>query len=126
MKPTILKEARHGWPAQARPDCKLPDPWTPELLVGVNLVHHHALSPDGSYIAFVWEREGNNDLWLARSDGVGWPQRLTFDRPARPFWTDAAPRWSPDGQWLVYASRDDIWAVPSRGGQPRRRAVAGS
>ena len=119
MKPTILKEARYGWPAQARPDCKLPDPWTPELLVGVNRVHHHALSPDGKHMAFVWEREGNNDLWLARTDG-GWPHRLTFDRPAQTFWTDASPRWSPDGQWLAYASRDDIWAVPGVGGKSRQ------
>jgi dipeptidyl aminopeptidase/acylaminoacyl peptidase len=120
MKPTILKEERNGWPAQLRPDLKLPIPWSLELLVGVNRVHHHALSPNADRIAFIWEREGNSDLWLARADGSGWPQRLTFDRPAQTYWSDASPRWSPDGQWLVYASQRDIWAVPSAGGKARR------
>lgn len=120
MKPTILKEGRNGWPAQARPDRKLPDPWTPELLVGVNLLHHHALSPSGERFAFVWERGGNSDLWLARPDGPGWPQRLTFDRPAQMAWTDASPCWGPDGRRLAYICRDDIWAVLGTGGRARR------
>jgi dipeptidyl aminopeptidase/acylaminoacyl peptidase len=120
MKPTILKEERNGWPAQTRPDRKLPEPWSPELLVGVNRVHHHALSPKGEQIAFIWEREGNSDLWLARADGADWPQRLTFDRPAQSYWSDASPRWSPDSQWLVYVSQSDIWAVPTVGGKARR------
>jgi len=120
MKPTILKEKRNGWYAQSRPDRKLPEPWTAELLVSINRVHHHALSPIGDQVAFVWEREGNSDLWLARTDGVSWPQRLTFDRPAQNFWEDACPRWSPDGQWLVYSGQSDIWAVPSAGGRARR------
>jgi dipeptidyl aminopeptidase/acylaminoacyl peptidase len=117
MKPTILKEGRNGWPAQARPDRKLPAPWTPELVVSVNRVHHHALSPGGDRLAFIWERAGNSDLWLATSDGTGWPQRLTFDRPVQTYWSDACPHWSPDSQWLVYASRSDIWAVPAQGGK---------
>lgn len=120
MKPAMLKEERNGWPAQVRPDRKLPDPWTPELLVGINRVHHHALSPGGDQMACIWKREGNSDLWLMRTDGTGWPQRLTFDRPVQTFWSDTGPRWSPDGRWLVYASRSDIWAVPAAGGKARR------
>ncbi len=117
MKPSIFKEERLGWPAQSRPDRNLPAPWTPELLVGVNHVHHHALSPQGDRFAFVWEREGNSDLWTVETDREAWPQRLTFDRPAQTFWTDASPHWSPDGQWLVYSNRSDIWAVPTTGGK---------
>ena len=120
MKPIILKEERNGWPAQPRPDRKLPTPWTSGLLVGVNRVHHHALSPKGDRVAFVWEREGNSDLWLASTDGCGWAQRLTFERRAQNYWEDASPRWSPDGQWLAYASEGDIWAVSSAGGKARR------
>lgn len=120
MKSAILTEERHGWPAQPRPDRKLPEPWTPELLVGVNRVHHHALSRQGDRVAFVWDREGNSDLWLASTDGRGWAQRLTFDRCAQNYWEDASPHWSPDGQWLAYASQSDIWAVPSVGGKARR------
>jgi len=120
MAPTILKEERNGWPAQSRPDRKLPEPWTVELLVSINRVHHHALSPTGDQAVFVWEREGNSDLWLICTDGVGWPQRLTFDRPAQNFWEDSCPRWSPDGQWLVYSGQSDIWAIPSAGGRAHR------
>jgi dipeptidyl aminopeptidase/acylaminoacyl peptidase len=119
MKPSILKEERNGWPAQPRPDRKLPDPWSLELLVGVNQVHHHTLAPGGQEMAFVWMREGNSDVWLARTDGTGWPRRLTFDRPAQTAWSDACPRWSRDGRWLVYAAGDNIRAVPARGGRVR-------
>lgn len=124
MEPNIAKQERHGWPAQARPDRKLPEPWTPELLVGVDVLHHHALSPDGSQVAFVWQRDGNSDLWVmpltGEQPGACWPRRLTFNRPAQAVWTDAPPRWSPDGQWLIYAAQTDIWAVPAAGGRPKR------
>jgi dipeptidyl aminopeptidase/acylaminoacyl peptidase len=120
MKPNILKEERNGWPAQARPDRPLPAPWTPELLVGIDPMHHHALSPDGAWMAFIWGREGNSDLWLARTDGTGWPARLTFGRPAQSPWSDASPHWSPDGQWLVYARQGDIWVTPAAGGKACR------
>jgi dipeptidyl aminopeptidase/acylaminoacyl peptidase len=120
MKPNILKEERNGWPAQARPDRSLPAPWTPELLVGIDPMHHHALSPDGAWLAFIWGREGNSDLWLARTDATGWPARLTFDRPAQSAWSDASPHWSPDSRWLVYAGQGDIWATPAAGGKACR------
>jgi Tol biopolymer transport system component len=120
MKPTLLKEERSGWPAQSRPDRELPEPWTIGLLVSINRVHHHALSPKGDQVAFVWEREGNSDLWLTGTDGGGWAQRLTFDRPVQNYWEDASPRWSPDGEWMVFASQGDTWSVPSVGGKARR------
>jgi dipeptidyl aminopeptidase/acylaminoacyl peptidase len=120
MKPSLAKEERNGWPSQARPDHKLAEPWSLELLVSVNHIHHHRLTPDGKDLAFVWQREANSDLWLLPSDGSGWPQRLTFDRPQQAFWTDDQPRWSPDGRWLVYSAQDDIWAVPREGGKARK------
>ena len=120
MKPSLVKEDSNGWPSQARPDHELPEPWSLELLVAVNHIHHHRLSPDGKHIAFVWQREGNSDIWVLRTNGAGWPQRLTFDRPQQAFWTDDQPRWSPDGKWLVYSAQDDIWAVPHQGGKARK------
>jgi len=120
MKANIKKQASNGWPAQSRPDRKLPEPWTDELLVGVNLIHHHSPSPDGKQIAFVWQREGNSDIYIIKRDIPGWPLRLTFDRPEQTVWTDAKPNWSPDGKWLAYVAKDDIWVVPSAGGKARR------
>jgi dipeptidyl aminopeptidase/acylaminoacyl peptidase len=120
MKATISKEKRSGWPAQVRPDSKLPEPWSQELLVAFNHLHHHSLSPDGKYIAFIWQREGNSDIWLMNSNGNGWPQRLTYDRPEQTFWNDEKPGWSPDSSCIVYVARGDIWTVSREGGRSRR------
>jgi dipeptidyl aminopeptidase/acylaminoacyl peptidase len=115
-----IQEDRHGWPAQPRPDRRLPPPWTAGLLTGWNHVHHHALSPDGQQVAFIWQREGHNDLYVLDVDGAAWPRRLTFDRPATAWWSDEAPRWSPDSRTLVFSAHDDLWRVDVATGQQRR------
>lgn len=127
MHATILREDRNGWPAQVRPDRKLPEPWTAEMLTGWHHIHHHGLSPDGQYLAFVWHKEGNSDLYVMPIHGSAelgfrdaWPRRLTFDRPAQAAWTDGPPRWSPDSRFLTYAARGDIWLVAIDGGRPKR------
>ncbi|MBN1993841.1 MAG: PD40 domain-containing protein [Anaerolineae bacterium] len=65
-----------------------------------------ALSPDGSKIAFMSNRDENWEIYLVNSDGSGL-QRLTDD-PAN----DGLPAWSPDGQVLAFVSdRGGAWAV---------------
>lgn len=122
MKPSIARQERNGWPSQARPDRRRrpPSPWSLELLLGVDRVRDHALSPDGRQIAFVWDRGGTSDLWLMPAEGGLWPTRLTFDRPAQTYWTDAPPRWSPDSRALVYESDECIYRVSVENGQVRR------
>lgn len=122
MEPVISKEERNRWPSQLlpRPQRRLPEPWTHEMLVGIPYLRHHALSPDGSEIAFIWDREDNSDIWLMASDNPCWPRRLTFNRPACTSWTDLQPRWSPDGKALVYVSKDEIWMVPTNGRRARK------
>jgi TolB protein len=47
-------------------------------------------TPDGSEIAFVSDRDGNDEIYKINADGSGSATRLTND-PA----TDAFPHWSP-------------------------------
>ena len=66
-----------------------------------------APSPDGSRIAFMSTREGNNyEIWLMNSDGSN-PKRLTENSN-----NDGLPTWSPDGQSIAFASdRGGAWAI---------------
>jgi Tol biopolymer transport system component/C-terminal processing protease CtpA/Prc len=73
-----------------------------------------ALSPDGKRLAFVYR----GDLWLASAKG-GRATPLT-----QHIETDTSPVFSPDGQWIAFASRRsgslDIFAVPAEGGPARQ------
>lgn len=63
-----------------------------------------AWSPDGSKIAF---REGpynQYDIWVVNADGSN-PVNLTNDGMH-----NGIPGWSPDGEWIVYTSRSDIYS----------------
>jgi TolB protein len=56
-------------------------------------------SPSGRQIAFVSQRGGENDIWLADLDKV--EDRFT-NLSHNPLSPDAHPRWSPDGRWLAW------------------------
>lgn len=115
----IERYERNGWPSLARPDLKPPDGWSLEMLATANQIHHHSLAPDGERIAFVWSRDDLSNLYSATTGG-GWPSQLTFDRAAVTTWTDGAPRWSPDGEWLAYTTGGHVWVLPASGGLPRK------
>src|SRR5262245_53044272 len=73
-----------------------------------------ALSPDGRQLAFVYR----GDLWLVPTRG-GRATPLTQHVD-----TDAYPMFSPDGQWVAFASKRsgnwDIFAVPTERGAARQ------
>ena len=84
------------------------------------------ISPDGRTVAFVaWgvDRDANDytaSVWLVPVDGSGEPRRLTRDEKQ-----DVAPRWSPDGRWLAFASNREtkakqLYVLPVEGGDPLR------
>lgn len=78
----------------------------PQQLVGDASATAPAVSPDGTAIAFMSQRDGNWELYLIGSDGTGL-RRLT-DHPAQ----DGLPAWSPDGGWIAFVSdRDGEWAI---------------
>lgn len=68
-----------------------------------------AVSPDGEWIAYMSQNEGNWDLYLIRVDN-GTPVPLT----ATPG-NEGPPEWSPDGNYIGFVSNQDgelaIWTV---------------
>ncbi len=113
------KYERHGWPSVDRPDLKPPNGWSLALVNSVNLIHHHALSPDGQQVAFVWESDGRSDIFVQSLAG-GWPRRITADRAKTIYWWDSEPRWSPDGRRLAITQGGHVCVAPADGrGLPR-------
>lgn len=113
------KYERNGWPSLPRPDIQAPSGWSIPLLTGINRIYNHRLSPDGKNLAYIWNREGFSDVYICPSQG-GWPRRITFDRPARQYWWDEIPRWSPDGGWLAFCMNKQAYLAPVSGSIPNR------
>jgi eukaryotic-like serine/threonine-protein kinase len=77
------------------------------------------LSPDGRSVAFVSNRMGQWDIYVALVSG-GNLIRITEDPNV-----ETRPQWSPDGARLLFArlsenGTTDLWNVPASGGRPRR------
>ncbi len=70
------------------------------LLAGMAFETHPVFSPDGKKFAFVSDRSGASNIWIADADGKGLEQ-LSFDEGATLY---SSPAWSADGK-SVYASR---------------------
>src|SRR3989442_906754 len=88
-------------------------------------------SPDGTWIAFTGEYDGNVDVFVMRADG-GEPRRLTW-HPRQ----DGPVGWTRDGKRVLFVSDRDVYAdftrlytVPVEGGWPEVlpmwRALEGS
>jgi dipeptidyl aminopeptidase/acylaminoacyl peptidase len=94
-------------------------------LYRLQLVGDPQLSPDGTRVVFVQtvadreSDENRSSLWLVDVDGDDpEPRRLT-NGPA-----DAAPRWTPDGDAVLFvrkgagADKAQVWRLPLHGGEP--------
>lgn len=81
---------------------------------------HPALSPDGQWLAYASNREGQWDIYLMSMTNTE-IQRLTNTSHYEGY-----PSWSPDGKWLVYegyletgeTSNLDLFIQPVDGSQP--------
>ncbi len=63
---------------------------------GVAVNFHPRFSPDGSTIAFISDRGGQNNLWRMDADGSN--PRPVFESQTLRAWE---PAWSPDGRFIV-------------------------
>ena len=84
---------------------------------------HPRISPDGRWIAFAGQYDGNTDVYLMPVDG-GEPLRLTFHPGA-----DLPLDWMPDGRSVLFCSgrehpfgRWELWRISTAGGMPQRYA----
>ncbi|HYW67728.1 MAG TPA: PDZ domain-containing protein [Candidatus Dormibacteraeota bacterium] len=80
---------------------------------------HPSFSPDGKWIAFSGNYDGNRDVYVMPAEG-GAPTRLTW-HPGE----DDAVGWTPDGKRVLFASERERYAdfvkfytVPKEGGVP--------
>ena len=80
------------------------------------------LSPDGQWVAYTGEGQGNRDIYLQRVGGQT-PINLTADSPA----DDEQPAFSPDGERIVFRSSRDGGGlfVMGRTGEAIRRVTRG-
>src|SRR3954447_18017314 len=79
------------------------------------------VSPDGRQIAFVSDRSGQLELWLAQTDGAQLRKLTAFGGSYV-----ACTRWSPDGSEITFSALHgnsySIWTIDPRGGPPRKIA----
>jgi eukaryotic-like serine/threonine-protein kinase len=72
-------------------------------------------SPDGRQIAFVSDRTGQSEIWIANADGTNQIQLTSLENAG-------APSWSPDGQKIVFSSpisgSPQVYAISLGGGKP--------
>ena len=79
-------------------------------------------SPDGAFIAYTSNYNGNRDVYVIAAKG-GEPRRLTF-HPG----VDFATGWTPNGEHVLLTSGranppsmvQQLWTVPRIGGMPER------
>ena len=65
---------------------------------------HPAFAPDGSTIAFISDRSGEEQVWLVDHLGSTPERQLTTGLATMLF----EPIWSPDGKWLLLSDKDGV------------------
>jgi Tol biopolymer transport system component len=86
---------------------------------------HPQVSPDGRRVAFASNRSGSYEVWVSDRDGRGATRLTDFGGTFT-----STPRWSPDGQSLVFTARPegqaDLYTIGVEGAVPRRLTTEAS
>lgn len=82
-----------------------------------------AVSPDGRKVTMILSKGGSPDVYVCDTDGSNL-KRLTVTRE-----DESSPCWSPDGQWICYATkigaRRVLRKIPAAGGTAETISTAG-
>ena len=91
---------------------------TIDTLVDIKHPSNPVWSPDSRRVAFVWDRAGVQNIWLA--DVAGPPPAAPRALTAYETGEVGGLFWSRDGARLYYSKDGDLWAVSADGAQPPR------
>ena len=107
-----------------------PDIFSQDLLTGARTVFARfggsnispAVSPNGSKVAMILSKDGWTDLYVC-AVGSSNPKRLTISPQ-----DESSPCWSPDSEWICYASKErerrSLSKISTAGGQPQRIPIS--
>ena len=89
-----------------------------KLTSGMGFSNQPRYSPDGKFIAFVSDRGGAENVWIAKPDGTD-PKQLSQDEQVE----FATPTWTPDSQYVIAARESqfpintfELWMYHVKGG----------
>src|SRR5687767_13844677 len=69
---------------------------------GIALNYHAVFSPNGSRIAFISDRDGQENIWVMNADGSN-PRKVSNQREK----SMALPAWTPDGSYIIARTGGD-------------------
>jgi Tol biopolymer transport system component/DNA-binding winged helix-turn-helix (wHTH) protein len=106
------------WRVQVDPDRRVIG--SPVSLISSTRVDfNQQFSPDGKRVAFMSNRSGPTEVWVADSDGANATKLTSVAGPLT-----GCPRWSPDGERIVFQSSAkgqlDVALINVRGGMSER------
>ena len=100
-------------------------PMTIDDLFRFKRISDPQISPDGKLVVYVvgsvdlGANSTSSTLWLASTDNKGEPRQLTTTTKK-----DRHPRWSPDGQHILFESNrsgdTQLWIIDKNGGEARQ------